>query len=271
MTMLKSYDNNLFTSIFPNSSQYASSIIKLLLVLEAENLIPIFELDNNPKHNQANSAISASVINSKNQIESVKDIILKFGNKINPLTLFFGSNFQIELKENFCNSIYRTLTFNSFLIFTKQGLILEYPEVYENCSHNPLSNHWKSERYSLIFWEDWQELSIDFAQKDPECSLIFTNQKGHQLKISKKSNNKSEVSEVQQIEQQLPLVFCYFVMKSFWKYIDKLRSHSFWIFNPDDFLYLDQDRLTYLTQKVLDNINITEGDLDNLVRKIDTN
>jgi hypothetical protein len=111
-------------------------------------------------------------------------------------------------------------------------------------------------------------LSIDFAQNAPECSLIFTNKKGHDLKISKKSHEKSEV---QKIEQQLPLVFCYFVMKSFWKYIEKVCSHSFWIFNPDDFLYLDQDRLAYFTKKVLDNISITEKDLDSLVRKINTN
>ena len=268
MTMLKSYDNDLFTSIFPNRAQCTSLIIKLLLVLETENLIPLFELDSSLEDNKLHSGISASVINSKNKIESVKDIILQFRNNINPLTLFFGSNFQIELKENFSNSVYGSLTFNSFLIFTQQGLIVEYPEVDKHCTNNALSHHWKSGRYNLLFWEDWQEISINFADEKPECTLIFTNKEGHYLKINKKSNNESEV---QQIEQQLPLVFCYFIMKSFWKYIEKLHSHSFPIFNPDDFLYLDQDRLAYFTTEVLDKINITEEDLDSLVRKIDTN
>ncbi len=266
MTMLQSYDNNLFSSIFPDRSEYASLIIKLLLVLETEKLIPLFELDNNVENNQLNSSICPSVINYKNQITSVKDVIVQFGKKINPLILFSGSNFQIELKENFTRDISRTLSFNSFLIFTKQGLILEYPELDDNLPYKSLYSYCQSGRNSLIFWEDWEKVSIEFAKDKPECTLIFTNNQGHHLKISQKSHSQSEVH---QIEEQLPLVFCYFVMKNFWKYINKLRSYSFSIFNPDDFLYLDEDRLAYFKQQILSNISITEEDLGNLVKKID--
>ena len=263
MIMLQSYDNNLFTSIFVDRSSYASYIIKLLLLIEAESLIPLFELDDIIPQNQG---ICASIIDSENNITSVKDIILKFGKKVNPLTLFFGSNFQLELKENLPNNISRTVTFNSFLIFTQEGLIFEYPELNNNLSpHNSLSKYSNTDRTSLIFWEDWQEVSIEFAHEQPDCTLIFANSQGSHLKISQKAKNQSEV---QQIEQQLPLVFCYFVMKNFWKYIEKFHHCSFSIFNPDDFLYLDQDRLTYLTEEVLSQINITEADLISLVQKI---
>ena len=264
MTMLQSYENNLFTSIFTDQSQYASSIIKLLLVLESENLIPLFEL-NNIKNGQQSSAIEASVIDNSHNVIPVKDIILQFGTHINPLTLFFGSHFQIELRENWGNDIYRTFNFNSFLIFTRQGLILEYPNVASNSLNTNRSTLKNSHRYSLMLWEDWQDINIEFAQNSPECTLIFTNSQGHHLKI----NNRVETpSEVQQIEQQLPLLFCYFVMKNFWKYIEKLRSFSLSVFNPDDFLYLDQTRLAYFIKNILSNINISEKDLDSLVRRI---
>jgi hypothetical protein len=259
MTMLQSYDNNLFTSIFVDRPDYASSIIKLLLVLESEGLIPLFELDNLVQ------GICAYVIDSDNKITPVKDIILQFGQKVNPLTLFFGSHFQIELKEKLPNNISRTLTFNSYLIFTKEGLILEYPELTDYSAHNGFAINGNLERTSLVFWEEWQEVAIEFSQEKPECTLIFTNRQGSYLKINQRVQNQSEV---QQIEQQLPLVFCYFVMKNFWKYITKFHNCSFSLFNPDDFLYLDRDRLTYLQEHILSEINITEDDLTNLVKKI---
>lgn len=268
MIMLQSDNNNLFTSIFDDRSNYASSIIKLLLVLESEGLIPLFEVDSNLGQNQNHLGVCACVIDSENQLTSVKDIILKFGKKVNPLTFFFGSNFQLELKENLPNNIARTLTFNSFLIFTQEGLIFEYPELHNySTSSNGLSTYGNSGKTSLIFWEDWQEVSIDFSQEKPECTLMFTNNQGSHLKINQKVKNQSEV---QQIEQQLPLVFCYFVMKNFWKYINNFQHCSFSVFNPEDFLYLDQDRLTYLTEEILSNINITEKDLEQLVQKINT-
>ena len=260
MTMLKSCENNLFTSIFTDESQYASSIIKLLMVLESEDLIPLFELNTQPQQ-----GIGASVIDSNNNTLSVKDIILQFGSHVNPLTLFFGSHFQIELRENWGNDVYRTFNFNSFLIFTRQGLILEYPTFYSKSLEQSRSNGENSHRYSLMLWEDWQDINLEFSTNSPECTLIFTNKQGHHLKINYRVDTPSEA---QQIEQQLPLLFCYFVMKSFWKYVDKLRSFSFSIFNPDDFLYLDKIRLNYFVKNILSNINISEDDLAHLVAKI---
>ncbi len=263
MTMLQSRDHNLFTSIFNDRREYAHLIIKLLLVLETEKLVPLFELNTKDK-NKPQIGIDATIINNKNKVVCVQDIIAKFGHRISPLVLFFGSNFQVDFQENSHDKTSQTNTFNTSIIFTKQGLILECPQINQHPFNESVDNQ-ISEEYNLFFWENWQKVSIDFAQKEPVCTLIFTGNKGEQLKINQKS---SSGSETEQIEQQLPLLFAYFVMKNLWKYIRKISNHSFSIYNPDDFLYLDQDRLNYFTEQVLDNINITEKDLENLVRKV---
>lgn len=254
MTMIKSNFDNLFSCIFPDESQSASLLIKFLLVLETEKLIPLFDVSNDTDKN-INSRISGLVTTQENQILSVGNIIQESLGK-NQSSLFFGSNFHIE---SFSNKRIEAKIFNSFLIFTLEGLILEYP----------LSNQFQfkyEEKYSLISWDYWDNVSLSFAKNEPQCSLIFTKNNGEYLAINNvsKSNHEAII-----IEQQLPLIFCYFVMKRFWKYVQEFRNDSFFLFNSQDFLNLDQDNLSYFTQNILPNINITPVDLDNLVRKID--
>ncbi|MBL1211575.1 hypothetical protein, partial [Geminocystis sp. GBBB08] len=76
MIMIKSNCDNLFTCIFPDESQSASLLIKFLLLLEAEKLIPLFKVCND-KDNDINDAINALVITQQNQILSVGNIINK--------------------------------------------------------------------------------------------------------------------------------------------------------------------------------------------------
>lgn len=254
MTMIKSKFDNLFSCIFPDESQSASLLIKFLLVLETENLIPLFHVSND-KDKNINGGISALVTTQDNQILSVGNIIKKSLGK-NQSSLFFGSNFQIE---SLSNKTIKAKIFNSFLIFTLEGLILEYP----------LSNQFQfkyEEKYNLIPWDYWDQIALSFSQNEPKCSLIFGKNNGEYLAINNISKSDREATI---IEQQLPLIFCYFVMKRFWKYIQESRNKSFLIFNSQDFLNLDQDNLSYFTQNILPNINITPVDLDNLVRKID--
>ena len=78
MMMLQSCDhNNLFTSIFVDQSEYASLIIKLLLVLESEKLIPLFEINDEG----LNSGITAQVTNCNQEVMLVKDIVTQMGKK----------------------------------------------------------------------------------------------------------------------------------------------------------------------------------------------
>ena len=122
MTMIKSNFDNLFSCIFPDESQSASLLIKFLLVLETEKLIPLFDVSND-KDKNINSRISGLVTTQENQILSVGNIIQESLGK-NQSSLFFGSNFHIE---SFSNKRIEAKIFNSFLIFTLEGLILEYP------------------------------------------------------------------------------------------------------------------------------------------------
>jgi len=249
MTTIQSNLHNLFTSIFPDESQSPSLIIKFLLVLEAENLIPLF----NVNQDQNNSTINAFIDTQNNEIIPVNNIILQCL-KQNQSPFFFGSNFLLELTY-YLND---TIAFNSFLIFTQEGLLLEFPP----SKFNPIQNQ---EKYQLISWDYWDNVSLSFAENQPKCTLIFNNKKGDSLKINSVLEYQSET---EQIEQQLPLIFVYFIMKKFWKYVKKYRHEKFFVFNPQDFLYLDKDRLTYFIKNILHNINITETDLDNLIRKI---
>jgi hypothetical protein len=251
MTMIKSNFHNLFSYIFPDESQLPSLLIKFLLVLETEKLIPLFHTsDDIDKSIQ--KGITALVITQKNQKLLVSNIIYQCLGK-NQSSLFFGSNFRIK---SVSNAQLEAKIFDSFLIFTLEGLILESPPFLSNQSE---------EKYNLILWDYWDNVSLTFAKNEPKCSLIFSKNNGEYLAINNISNSHREVAI---IEQQLPLIFCYFVMKRFWKYVQESRNESFFLFNSQDFLYLDQDNLSYFTNSILPNINITPNDLDNLVRKI---
>lgn len=250
MTMIKSNFHNVFSFIFTDESQCASLLIKFLLVLECEKLIPLFLMDNENK--KINQGISGLVINHQNKILSVSSIIKKSLGK-SPSSLFFGSNFQLE---SFSNITLKTHKFNSFLIFTLEGLIVEYP-LFNSYSYE--------ENYHIIPWDYWDKIDLYFADDEPKCSLIFSKNNHESLTINHFCKSGSEVNI---IEQQLPLIFCYMIMKRFWKYVQKCRNESFYVFNSQDFLYVDQHNLSYLTQNILANIHITPDDLDNLVRKI---
>ena len=254
MTMVKSNFDNLFTCIFPDESQSASLLIKFLLVLETEKLIPLFHVRNDRDKN-INNGIDALVITQENQSLSVGNIINQSLGK-NQSVLFYGSSFQVK---SFSNTIFDTKTFDTFLIFTLKGLILE--------SSNLLSNQSKcGEKYNLIPWDYWDSVSLSFAENEPKCTLVFSKDNGKYLAINYISKSKSE-AEI--IEQQLPLIFCYSIIKNFWKYVEEFRNELFFIFNNQDFIDLDQDTLFYFTKNILANINITPADLDSLVRKID--
>lgn len=254
MNMIQSNFNNLFSYIFPDESQSASLVIKFLLVLESENLIPLFLMDDDKN---INHGISGLVTNHENKILSVSNILKKSLGK-NQSSLFFGSNFQVE---SFSNTSLETKIFDTFLIFSLEGLILDYPLFLSNQSQYKCD-----EKYDLIPWDYWDHVFISFVDDEPKCSLIFSKNNGEYITINNICNSDSEANI---IEQQLPLIFCYFIMKRFWQYVQKSRHESFYTFNSQDFLYLDKNNLSYFTQNILANINITPDDLDNLVRKIE--
>lgn len=260
--MIKSRIDNLFSCIFPDEKESASLIVKFMLVLETENLIPLFEV--NGKNNS--SLTKATVTNSLGEMLSVKEIMEQCQGKNQILPLFFGSNFQVSFfSEEYFSVMFPQLNFDTFLIFTQEGLILESQEEYlgffihENQSYYlPLSD-----KYSLISWEYWHNLELIFADNKPECSLLLTNNKDDCLEININHNFNSEA---EQIESQLPLIFCFFILKNFWQYVEKFRHQSYFMFNPHDFLYLGGDRLSYFINNVLKNIEIKEDDLDILIR-----
>ncbi|WP_066115266.1 hypothetical protein [Geminocystis sp. NIES-3709] len=251
--MIKSQYHNLFTSIFPHQSECPSLIIKFLLVLEIEQLIPLFKIHENY---EKNSAISAFVTTKDHQNISVASIISESMEEDEDL-LFFGSNFEVLLGQKLGNKKVETETIKTFLIFTRQGLILENDDISYDLNRN---------KYQFIEWDCWQDIFISFDQNEPKCSLIFIDRQGYFLEINTIINNSSEVEK---IEKQLPIIFCYFILKRFWKYVEKLNHNNFVYFNPQDFLYLDQERLSYFSENILSNINVTEEDLYNLVGKID--
>ncbi|WP_342597611.1 hypothetical protein VKI21_05845 [Cyanobacterium aponinum UTEX 3222] len=260
--MIKSTVDNLFTSIFCHETNSASLIIKFLLVLETEKLIPLFNISTN-ENNQ--SPIDAVVTNRQNEILLVRDIIQETQEKPNLPTLFFGSNFSVNLAQGWRLGVVDNLKFNTFLIFTQEGFILENPEPYLSFLPHHRQEYYTqlSEKYSFIPWDYWQNITLKFAEDKPECTLILHHDKNHYLQINLSNNSNSEA---EQIESQLPLIFCYFILKRFWRYVEEFRQKSFFIFNPHDFLYLDCDRLSYFITNVLKNIDITEEDLDQLIR-----
>jgi len=257
--MIKSRIDNLFSRIFPHETESASLIIKFLLVLETEKLIPLFDInqEDNP------SAMEATVNNRHGEILLVKDIIQQSQGKNHLPPLFFGSNFQITLSQGGRLGVVDNLTWETFLIFTQEGLILEHQEQYLGfLPHHQNYYSQLSDKYSFIPWEYWQDISLMFAQDKPECNLKLNYNKNHYLEINIHNQNDNEA---QQIESQLPLIFCYFILKRFWQYVEQFRHQSYVIFNPDDFLYLDCDRLSYFINNVLKNIDIQEEDLDILI------
>lgn len=250
--MIKSVAHNLFTSIFPDESQYASCLIKLILVLESEQLIPLFKIR---EHSLKYKPLSAFVINKNNQHISVSSILNNSIIKTESV-LFYGSNFQVLLGEKIGNQKVVTDSIETFLILTQQGLILENDDIYQNLDNN---------KYQFIEWDCWQNIELSFDEKEPKCSLTLLDRQGYFLQINTINNYHSEAEK---IEQQLPLIFCYLTMKRFWKYVEKMRYDNFLIFNPQDFITFDAEKLAYLTNNILKNINITEEDLSNLMTKM---
>lgn len=250
--MIKSVAHNIFTSIFPDESQYPSSIVKLLLVLESEQLIPLFKIR---EHSLKYKPLSAFVINKNNQHISVSSIL---NNSIinSESILFYGSNFQVLLGEKLGNQKVVTDSIETFLILTPQGLILENDDISSDLNQN---------QHQFIEWDCWQNMSLSFDEKEPKCSLTFMDREGYFMEINTINNNDSEAEK---IEKQLPLIFCYLIMKRFWKYVEKMRYDNFLIFNPQDFISFDGEKLAYFTNNILKNINITEADLSNLMTKI---
>lgn len=253
--MIKSVAHNLFTSIFPDESQCASYLIKLILVLESEQLIPLFKIR---EHSLKYKPLSAFVINKNNQHIAVSSI-LNNGIIKSESVLFFGSNFQVLLGEEIGNQKVVTDSIETFLIFTPQGLILENDDISQNLNHN---------KDQFIEWDCWQKIELSFDEKEPKCSLTFMDRQGYFIEINTINNHNSEAEK---IEQQLPLIFCYLTMKRFWKYVEKMRYDNFLIFNPQDFMTFDAEKLAYFTNNILKNINITEADLSNLMAKIVNN
>lgn len=261
--MIKSRIDNLFSCIFPRETESASLIIKFLLVLETEKLIPLFDIYGE----DSQSAIEATVNNRHGETFLVKDIIKQAQGNNHLSPLFFGSNFQIKLSQGWRLGVVDNLTWETFLIFTQEGLILENKERYLGFLPHHRHNYYTqlSDQYSFIPWEYWQNTSLIFAQDKPECSLKLNHNKNHYLQIN---INNTYDNEAEQIENQLPLIFCYFILKRFWQYVEKFRHQSYMMFNPHDFLYLDCDRISYFINDVLKNIDIKEEDLDVLIQSL---
>ncbi|MGI0480915.1 hypothetical protein ACN4EE_08990 [Geminocystis sp. CENA526] len=250
--MIKSISHHLLTSIFADVSQYPSFVIKFLLVLETEQLIPLFKIRDNSGQNKS---LSAFVIDKNNQHLSVANILNCCFLKTN-FVLFYGSHFQVLLGQKFGNQKVVTDSIETFLIFTQQGLILENDDIFQDLNQN---------KYQFIEWDCWRKMSICFDENEPKCSLTFFDRNDYFLEIKTINNSNSEVET---IEQQLPLIFCYFVMKRFWKYVEKMSYDDFLLFNPKDFIPFDNEKLTYFTNNILKNINIREEDLSTLMTKM---
>jgi len=247
--MIKSQCDNLCTSIFP--SQYPRLLIKFLLILETEQLIPLFYLDREAK-------MSAFISNHNQQIIPVLDILQQSIGHSEPV-LFFGSNFELSLGQKINNNNIEIERYDSFLVFTLQGLIIEKNYYIEN-KQSMVDN------YQFISWDFWKNISIIFDENEPLCSVILWGKEDYYLQIETAINFETEA---EMIEQQLPLIFCYLILKRFWKFINKFSQKNFLIFNPKDFLILDSEKLDYFINNILSLINITEKDLETLIRSID--
>lgn len=250
--MIKSVTDNLFSSIFPDESQYVSSIVKLLLLLESEQLIPLFKIR---EYSLKYKALSAFVSNRDHQHISVSSILNK--SIVNSESiLFYGSNFQVLLGEKLGNQKLVTDAIETFLILTTQGLILENDDITQDLNQN---------KYQFIEWDCWQNITLTFDKKEPKCSLIFMDKQGYFMEINAISNSELEHEK---IEKQLPLIFCYLTLKRFWKYVEKMRNDNFLVFNPEDFINFNAEKLAYFTNNILAKIDISEADLSNLMMKI---
>lgn len=238
--MLKSSPDNLFTSVLPRHSQYPSFLIKFLMLLESEKLIPLFKIVGEGK-------ISAFVTTKNHQILSVQKILQDYLIK-DDFILFYGSHFQVIFEESFDDD---QEIMETFLIFTTQGLILE-------------NDHVNNLPYQFIEWDCWDNISIIFDSQQPKCSLLLKDDRGNSLIIKTIDNY---TSETQQIEAQLPLLFCYGIMKRYWQYVEQLKRETL-IFNPQDFLYLNHNRLSYLVKNILPEMTINEENLCSFVSAI---
>lgn len=266
--MIKSRRDNLFSHIFPNEKECASLIIKFLLVLETEKLIPLFdfsEKDDSSLAQYSTTQLQATVTNCQGEMLSVKEIMQHCHETSNFLPLFFGSNFQLNFSQQLpWKKVYK-FDFNTFLIFSQEGLILENQAQFLELflPKNNIYYQQYSDDYCFIPWDYWQDVQLIFADNKPECSLKLTKGINDYLMINIEPNFNSEA---EQIECQLPLIFCYFILKQLWRYVEQFRYQSYIVFDNNDFLYLGGDRLSYFINNVLKKIEIKEDDLEILIK-----
>lgn len=239
--MLHSFGlHNCHPFILPNSQDSPLLLLKFLLFLNRENLIPLFLLDG------VDFPVNALVYNRQGRSIPVVNIVRQFQD-FSPIgVLFFSSHFLVNTYDD--ASCYDGDELDTFLLFTTEGLVLEN----------------QREEYDFIPWKSWQGVELYFDKMPWIFTIVLKPEPfcGKLMTISCHQYHSNSAG----IESSLPLLLGYFVLKKIWDNLKGGRLETGrW---KENILPLNSKRLLYIVNNILPDIKLTKEELGILIESV---
>ncbi|MCX8078666.1 MAG: hypothetical protein N3D76_08460 [Geminocystis sp.] len=225
--------------ILPNSKESPLVLLKFLLFLHKENLIPLFLLDG------VKFPINPLVYTRKGKVISAVDVIKHFQHNP-PAVLFFGSHFLVNISGDFIFE-FGEKELETFLLFTPHGLILEK----------------QRKEYEFIPWKSWQGLDLYFYDGGALFTIVLKDElHGKIMTITSRIYNSTSAT----LENNLPLLLGYFVLKKIWH--STKMGESWMGVLGNNILFLNSKILLYIVNNILPDIQLGKEELGILIDSV---